>query len=78
VTIEREVITDQQMRQTANIALSSGTGPEVIYYAPGDANQARAAADQTVAEFWKGVDDAAMEKNGELPWYRTQQSSTAG
>jgi raffinose/stachyose/melibiose transport system substrate-binding protein len=37
VTIEREVITDQQMRQTANVALGSGTGPDVVYYAPGPA-----------------------------------------
>lgn len=37
ITIEREVITDQQMRQTANVALSSGTGPDVVYYAPGPA-----------------------------------------
>ena len=44
----------------------------------GDANQARAAADQAVTEFWQNVDDAAMEKNGELPWYRTQQASSAG
>ena len=35
VTIEREVVTDQQMRQTVNTALASGTGPDVIYYAPG-------------------------------------------
>lgn len=37
ITIEREVITDQQMRQTANVALASGTGPDVVYYAPGPA-----------------------------------------
>jgi raffinose/stachyose/melibiose transport system substrate-binding protein len=37
VTIEREVITDQQMRQTANVALGSGTGPDIVYYAPGPA-----------------------------------------
>lgn len=35
ITIEREVVTDQQMRQTANVALASGTGPDVVYYAPG-------------------------------------------
>lgn len=37
ITIEREVVDDQQMRQTANIALGSGTGPDVVYYAPGPA-----------------------------------------
>jgi raffinose/stachyose/melibiose transport system substrate-binding protein len=37
ITIEREVVSDQQMRQTANVALSSGTGPDVAYYAPGPA-----------------------------------------
>jgi raffinose/stachyose/melibiose transport system substrate-binding protein len=35
VTIEREVIDFQQMQQTVNTALSSGTGPDLIYYAPG-------------------------------------------
>lgn len=44
----------------------------------GDANQARVAADQAVAEFWQSVDEAALEKTGELPWYRTRQSTTAG
>jgi raffinose/stachyose/melibiose transport system substrate-binding protein len=37
ITIEREVVSDQQMRQTANVALSSGTGPDVVYYPPGPA-----------------------------------------
>ena len=37
ISIEREVVTDQQMRQTVNVALSSGTGPDVVYYAPGPA-----------------------------------------
>lgn len=37
ITIEREVVTDQQMRQVANVALGSGTGPDVVYYAPGPA-----------------------------------------
>lgn len=37
VTVEREVVTDQQMRQTVNVALASGTGPDVVYYAPGPA-----------------------------------------
>src|SRR5262245_35932343 len=35
IAINREVIDDQQMRQTANVALASGTGPDVVYYAPG-------------------------------------------
>ncbi len=35
ITVVREVVTDQTMRQTVNTALSSGTGPDVIYYAPG-------------------------------------------
>lgn len=44
----------------------------------GDANRARAAAEQAVAEFWQGVDQAALESTGELPWYRKQASTTAG
>ena len=35
ITIEREVFDYEQLLQTANIALSSGTGPDVMYYAPG-------------------------------------------
>ncbi len=35
ITVDREVIEDQQMRQTANVALASGTGPDVLYYPPG-------------------------------------------
>ena len=35
IVIAREVIPDQQMRDTANVALSSGTGPDIVYYAPG-------------------------------------------
>jgi raffinose/stachyose/melibiose transport system substrate-binding protein len=37
VTIEREVVEFQQMQQTVNTALSSGTGPDLLYYAPGPA-----------------------------------------
>jgi hypothetical protein len=44
----------------------------------GDANQARLAADQAVSEFWQGVDEAAVDALGELPWYRKQASTTAG
>lgn len=44
----------------------------------GDAGRARAAADQAVEEFWQGVDEAAMEQLGELPWYRNKPGSTAG
>lgn len=44
----------------------------------GDASQARAAADQAVEEFWHGVDEAAIEQLGELPWYRTKPSASAG
>jgi raffinose/stachyose/melibiose transport system substrate-binding protein len=35
ITIEREAFDYDQLLQTANVALSSGTGPDVIYYAPG-------------------------------------------
>jgi hypothetical protein len=44
----------------------------------GDAGRARAAADQAVEEFWQGVDEAAVEQLGELPWYRTKPGATAG
>src|SRR5918997_5864447 len=35
ITIEREVFEYEQLLQTANVALGSGTGPDVMYYAPG-------------------------------------------
>src|SRR5215211_6642817 len=35
IIIERDVIDDQTLRDTANVALGSGTGPDVLYYAPG-------------------------------------------
>lgn len=35
VTIEREAYSVEQMQQTVNTALSSGTGPDVIVYDPG-------------------------------------------
>jgi raffinose/stachyose/melibiose transport system substrate-binding protein len=35
ITIEREVFDYEQILQTANVALSSSTGPDVMYYAPG-------------------------------------------
>jgi raffinose/stachyose/melibiose transport system substrate-binding protein len=35
ITIEREAFAYEQLLQTANVALSSGTGPDVVYYAPG-------------------------------------------
>ncbi|MDQ4045325.1 MAG: extracellular solute-binding protein [Chloroflexota bacterium] len=35
ITITREVIQTEQMRQTANTALASGTGPDVIFYDAG-------------------------------------------
>lgn len=44
----------------------------------GDANRAKAAAEQAVVEFWHDVDQAAIETTGELPWYRQQTSATAG
>jgi hypothetical protein len=44
----------------------------------GDPSRAKAAADKAVAEFWAGVDHAAIEATGELPWYRKQASTTAG
>lgn len=44
----------------------------------GDAGQARVAAEQAVEEFWQGVDAAALEELGELPWYRKERISTAG
>ena len=34
ITIEREAFDYEQLLQTANVALSSGTGPDVMYYAP--------------------------------------------
>jgi raffinose/stachyose/melibiose transport system substrate-binding protein len=57
ITIEREVIPDQQMRETANVALGSGTGPDVVYYAPGPA-YAGVLAD---AELIVPLDDLAEE-----------------
>jgi hypothetical protein len=36
----------------------------------GDASRAKAASEKAVAEYWAGVDQAAMEELGELPWYR--------
>jgi hypothetical protein len=44
----------------------------------GDATRAKAAAEQAVEEFWQGVDQAAIETLGELPWYRNKPSATAG
>ncbi len=44
----------------------------------GDPSRAKAAAEQAVVEFWTGVDHAAIETTGELPWYRKQASTTAG
>ena len=44
----------------------------------GDASRAKAAAEQAVEEFWQGVDQAAIEILGELPWYRNKPSTTAG
>jgi hypothetical protein len=44
----------------------------------GDPSRAKAAAEQAVAEFWHGVDEAAVKSLGELPWYRKQTSTTAG
>src|SRR5687767_11361459 len=35
IIIDRNVVDDQTMRDTANVALASGTGPDVLYYAPG-------------------------------------------
>ncbi len=35
IIIEREAFDYDQLLQTANVALSSGTGPDVVYYAPG-------------------------------------------
>lgn len=35
ITIRREVVQTQQMQQTANTALASGTGPDVIFYDAG-------------------------------------------
>jgi hypothetical protein len=44
----------------------------------GDPSRAKAAAEQAVTEFWQGVDQAALETLGELPWYRQQkQASTS-
>ena len=43
----------------------------------GDAGKARAAAEQAVAEFWSGIDQAALERLGELPWYRQAQQASA-
>lgn len=44
----------------------------------GDPSRAKAAAEQAVVEFWTGVDHAAIETTGDLPWYRKQASTTAG
>lgn len=44
----------------------------------GSAEQARAAAEQAVSEFWSGVEEAALRETGELPWSRQQQGITAG
>ena len=44
----------------------------------GDPARAKAAAEQAVTEFWAGVDKAAIEATGDLPWYRKQASTTAG
>lgn len=44
----------------------------------GSAEQARAAAEQAVSEFWTGVEEAALRETGELPWSRQQQGITAG
>lgn len=44
----------------------------------GSAEQARAAAEQAVSEFWAGVEEAAIRETGELPWARKQQGITAG
>ena len=38
ITIEREVVTYDQMQATANTALASGTGPDLIYYDTGPAS----------------------------------------
>ncbi len=38
VTIEREAFDTQQMQQTINAALGSGTGPDIIFYDTGPAN----------------------------------------
>ena len=35
ITITREAISTDQMRQTVNTAISSGTGPDIILYDPG-------------------------------------------
>ncbi|MGH2613831.1 MAG: ABC transporter substrate-binding protein [Thermomicrobiales bacterium] len=37
ISIVREVVEFQQMQQTVNTALASGTGPDVVYYGPGPA-----------------------------------------
>ena len=44
----------------------------------GDPSRAKAAAEQAVAELWSGVDQAAVEATGELPWYRQKASTTTG
>jgi len=38
VTVEREAFDTQQMQQTINAALGSGTGPDIIFYDTGPAN----------------------------------------
>ncbi|MFL5758975.1 MAG: ABC transporter substrate-binding protein [Thermomicrobiales bacterium] len=35
ITIKREVVSSDQMRQTVNTALASGTGPDIIFYDAG-------------------------------------------
>ena len=48
------------------------------YLYDGDASRARAASDEAVDQFWDGVDKAAIETLGALPWYRTKPGATAG
>lgn len=44
----------------------------------GSAEQARAAAEQAVSEFWTGLEEAALRETGDLPWSRKQHGITAG
>jgi hypothetical protein len=44
----------------------------------GSAEQARAAAEQAVSEFWAGSEEAAIRETGDLPWSRKQRGVTAG
>jgi hypothetical protein len=44
----------------------------------GSAEQARAAAEQAVDEFWAGVEEASLRETGKLPYSRRQQGITAG